>query len=319
MRHSRISLLAAVIASGLWGLSGTSAQALFGLYHFPVLGLVSVRLLASSFLVLAVLGRRGRPSFTSGFLGISILGIAGSQLTYLESIRYANAVTATLLQFLFLPMVAAYEGLRGQIAWSWAWSATLGMATLGTLLLVANPGAGSFGVLLTPLGVVFGLLSAVSGAYYSIAGGRLVKQYGTWPLTAWGFLVGGIVTLPFGLVDFVGYSFPTALGPAAGLVGLVAYIVVGGTLLGYGLYLFALRHLLATEAGVAASAEPIVAGAATYLFLGVVLSPTQYLGGALIVVAVGLLGLRRPSRKAPPSTGGPSTGEATISEQPGKR
>ncbi len=302
MRDSHLSLLAAVTAAGFWGLSGTAAQALFALYGFPVLGLVTVRLLGSSLLVIALIGRTGRPPITATFLLLSVFGIAGSQLTYLEAIRYSNAVTATLLQFLFLPMVALYEGLRGEIRWSWQWSATLGIAVVGTVLLVANTGAGSLGILFTPVGALFGLLSAASGAYYSVAGGRLVKVYGTWPLTAWAFLIGGLVTLPAGAYAFATYSFPASLASVADLVGLVAFVIVFGTLLGYGLYLFGLRHLPATEVGVAASAEPISAGVATHVFLGVTLSFAQYLGGALIVVAVALLGLRRRPRGGSPSS-----------------
>lgn len=301
MRDSHLSLLAAVTAAGFWGLSGTAAQALFALYGFPVLGLVPVRMLCSSLLVIALIGRKGRPPITATFVLLSLLGIAGSQLTYLEAIRYSNAVTATLLQFLFLPMVAAYEGLRGEIRWSWHWSATLGIAVVGTVLLVANTGAGSLGILITPIGALFGLLSAASGAYYSIAGGRLVKVHGTWPLTAWGFLVGGLVTLPAGAYAFATYSFPASLASWAEMVGLVAFVIVFGTLLGYGLYLFGLRHLPATEVGVAASVEPISAGVATHVFLGVTLSFVQYIGGALIVVAVALLGLRRRPRGGGPA------------------
>ncbi|HYB77826.1 MAG TPA: hypothetical protein VEE83_03990, partial [Thermoplasmata archaeon] len=46
----------------------------------------------------------------------------------------------------------------------------------------------------------------------------------------------------------------------------------------------------ATEGGVAASFEPIVAAAAGFSILGVALTPLQYVGGALIVVAVVMLG-----------------------------
>jgi drug/metabolite transporter (DMT)-like permease len=70
---------------------------------------------------------------------------------------------------------------------------------------------------------------------------------------------------------------------------LVAFVILFGTILGYGLYLSGLVGLSATQAGVSASIEPIAASAAAYAFLGVSLSPLQYLGGALILVAVVLL------------------------------
>ena len=293
MRETRLALASAMVAAGFWGLSGTAAQALFVRYGFPVLGLVSLRMLSAGTILVLLVRTERRPPFTASFLGLAVLGIAASQLTYLEAIEYSNAVTATLLQFLFLPMVAAYEAVRGRIAWSVGWSATLGLAGAGTLLLVANPTGRSLGILVTPLGLLFGVLSAVAGAYYSLAGRDLVQRHGSWAITGWGFLIGGIVTVPFGAAALVHYPFPTTVPAVLGVSGLVAFIVLFGTLLGYGLYLLALRHLPATEVGVAASVEPISAGAATYLFLGVALTGLQYVGGALILLAVALLGFRR--------------------------
>ena len=51
-----------------------------------------------------------------GLLAIAIFGFLGTQVSYLLAIQYTNAPTATLLQFLFLPMVAAYEALTGVFA-----------------------------------------------------------------------------------------------------------------------------------------------------------------------------------------------------------
>ncbi len=293
MRTARLAFASAITAAGLWGLSGTAAQALFDFFGFPVLGLVALRGLVAGLLLVAVLRNEPRPAFTANFLAVSILGIAGSQVTYLAAIQYSNAVTATLLQYLFLPIVAAYEALHGQIQWSRAWSATLALAGVGTLLLVANPVAGSIGVLVTPAGLLFGLLAAVSAAYYSLAGKSLAERYGSWSVTGWGFLVGGIVTLPFGAGSLLSYTPPHGVEDRLAVIGLVGFVILFGTLLAYGLYLFGLRHLPATEVGVAAAGEPIGAAAATYGFLGVTLSTLQYVGGALIVVAVALLGFRR--------------------------
>ena len=293
MRDARLALASAIVAAGLWGLSGTAAQALFTNYGFPVVGLVSLRMLAAGAILVVIFRGERRPPFTASFLGLAILGIAGSQLTYLEAIEHSNAVTATLLQYLFLPMVAGYEAARGRIVWSAGWSATLSLAGVGTLLLVTNPTGTSLGVLVTPLGLFFGILSAVAGAYYSLAGRSLVQRYGSWSVTGWGFLLGGVASAPFGAGTLIAYSYPRAPSAVLGLFGLVAFIVIFGSLLAYGLYLSSLRHLPATEVGVAASVEPISAGAATYLFLGVALTELQYAGGALILVAVALLGFRR--------------------------
>ncbi len=305
MRKEQFAVIATVAGASLWGISGTAAQALFERFHFPVLGLLTVRMLVGSFLIFAAAPRFPRPRFSSAFLALALVGLAGSQVTYLAAIQFSNAVTATLLQFLFLPMVAAFEVFRGTIQWSARWTAMLGLAGGGTFLLVVKIGGGSLGILVTPLGVVFGLAAAVAAAFYSILGHRFVRESGPWAVTGWGFLLGGLGTLPFGAYSFLRYSVPPALSARLEVVLLVAIVAVCGTALAYSLYLIGLRSLPATEVGVVAAFEPIVAAVATYAVLGLVLTATQYLGGAAIVFAVALLGFgRRPSEPNPAASSG---------------
>src|SRR2546427_10481692 len=203
MRQTQVSLLGTIVGAGFWGLSGTAAQALFQIYQFPVVALVTIRTLASG-LILLIIVRPARPGRPFGpLLGLSILGFAGSQLAYLWAIQFSNAATATLLQFLFLPMVAVYEAVKGVLQWSVRWTASLLLAMVGTLFLVGGLPGWNFQILVTPIGVLFGLLAAVSGAYYTIASRSLVRVRGSWWVTTWGFVIGGVVSLPFGAVFFL--------------------------------------------------------------------------------------------------------------------
>jgi drug/metabolite transporter (DMT)-like permease len=164
---------------------------------------------------------------------------------------------------------------------------------VGTLFLVGGVPGWNFQILVTPVGVLFGLLAAVSGAYYTIASRSLVRVRGSWWVTTWGFVIGGVVSLPFGAVSLLTYQMPSTSYGLGGLVGLVVFVIVFGTILAYGLYLAGLRRLSATEISLASSSEPIVAAAAAFVFLGVILTSIQYLGGALIITAVILLASRR--------------------------
>ncbi len=309
MRNAQFSLVATLLGASLWGFSGTAVQGLFERFHFPVFGLVTVRMLVGALLIFAFAPRAPRPRFSPLFLALALFGLAGSQITYLEAIQFSNAVTATLLQFLFLPMVAAYEVARGSLRWSIRWTAILALAAGGTFLLVVKIGAGSLGILVTPAGITWGLLAAVAGAFYTILGGRFVRESGPWAVTGWGFLLGGLVTLPLGIYSFRGFTAPHALPAEIEMVILLAVVIVCGTVLAYSLYLIGLRGLPPTEVGVAGAFEPITAAVATYLFLGLVLTPIQYLGGAAIVVAVAMLGLGNRSEGPPgssPPEGGPT-------------
>jgi drug/metabolite transporter (DMT)-like permease len=299
VRLTNQSLLASIFGAGLWGFSGIAAQALFQIYKFPVLGLVTIRMIIAGLLLLVVF----RPSLPTKpllpLIALAVFGYIGSQLTYLEAIQFSNAATATLLQFLFLPIVAGYEALSGNIRWSRRWTLTMILAGIGTFLLI---GGITLRVLVTPLGLLFGLLAALGGAYYTLGSAPFVRDHGSWWITTWGFLIGGLLTLPLGAASLISYSLPTTTSGTAMVILLVGFVIVVGTMLAFGLYLSGLQHLSATEIGVASSAEPIVSAGAAYALLGVVLTAPQYVGGALILAAVLLMASRRQDAQRRNST-----------------
>ena len=299
MQERRRALAAAVAGSALWGLSGTAGQVVLQGYLFPVWGLVTIRMLGASMLLFVIARPKWPRPWTWSFASMAIFGLVGSQVTYLEALFYSNVTTSTLLQFLFLPMVAAYELSTRAIRWSAGWAVLLTFAAAGTILLVGTFSSYGFSILITPLGLVFGLLSAVAGAYYTLANRRFVQTESAWWVTTWGFLLGGIVTAPIGAWSLLEYRWPTSVASGALLAGLVLFMVVAGTLLAFTLFVYGLRNLKATEAGIAGSFEPIVAAAAGFAILGVTLSAFQYVGGGLIIVAVALLGASIHRRSEP--------------------
>lgn len=290
MRLTHRSLVQTFLGASFWGVSGTAAQALFQIYNFPVVSLVAMRMLLSALALVIIV----RPHLLSRpFLPMILLGIfgySGSSLAYLEAIEYSNAATATLLQFLFLPMVAGYEALTGSLHWTRRWTLTLMLAILGTALLIVGT---NFQILVTPVGLLFGLLAAVSGAYYNLGSRNHVRTNGAWWTTSWGFTIGGLVALPFGVLSFRDYTLPSSIGGITEVILLVGFVTVFGTLLAFSLYISGLEHLSATETGIASSSEPIMSAVASYIFLGLVLTLTQYFGGALIILAVILVATRR--------------------------
>jgi drug/metabolite transporter (DMT)-like permease len=304
----------ALTAASLWGLSGTAAQALFQHFGFPAPALVSIRMLASGAILWAIV-RPTRPrSDPLGFLAFAVVGLFGVQITFFLAIAYSNAATTTLLQSLSLPIMASVEAARGGGGRSPRLLVAVALALAGTTtLILGRPG---LGLAVTPLGLVFGLLSAVTAAFYILASRPFIARHGAWPVTTWGLLIGGLASLPTGLASLWGYAPPTSPASVAAVVGLGAFVVVFGTLVAFGLFFWSLGRIRATEAGVAATMEPISAALAALVFLGVLLTPWQYLGGAVVLVAVYLIastpvdpgppnggpGLRRTARAA---SGGP--------------
>ena len=293
----RSALLETVVGTSFWGLSGTASQTLFELYHFPVLALAFERMMISGLILLAVLRPNLPRTRTLIFkvVAIALFGFVGTQVFYLVAIQYTNAPTATLLQFLFLPMVAAYEALTGTLRWSRRWTAILCFAALGTVLLIGAFSVSGFGILITPIGLVSGLLAGVCAAYYSLASRKIVREQGPWWLLTWGFIIGGIATSPLGILYISNYT--VTANSLISILALVSFVTIFGTILSFGLYLSGLRRLAASEIAVVASLEPIAAAVASYVFLGNVLDPIQYVGGGIIVIAV-ILSASKPEGRS---------------------
>jgi len=277
-------LLYAVLGAILWGLSGTAAQVLFQRHGITPQWLVAARMLGAG----ALLALWARPVFPrrrlAFFLFFAIVGLAGVQYTYFAAIAYGNAATATLLQSLSVPMIAVYEAVAARHKPAPGRLIAIGAALLGTALLVLGGQSNGAATPVSALGVIFGILSAVVAAFYILASVALVAEFGTWSVTAWGFLIGGLV-MAF-------WAPPWAAHPSGNIIAVVlltAFVVLFGTLAAFGLFLGSLRYIPATEAGVAGTMEPVAASVAAFVFLHVALTPIQYVGGALILVAVALL------------------------------
>ncbi len=301
------AFLPALVAAALWGLSGTASQALFQRYDFPAPALVSLRMLVSGAILLVVLRPRLPRVAPARFVAFAVLGLYGVQLTFFLAIAYSNAATTTLLQSLSLPLMAGYEIVAEGRRPDRRWGVAVVLAVLGTTLLILGR-TGGLGLAVSPTGLVLGLLSAGTAAYYILAARPILRTNGSWPTVTWGFLVGGAASLPYGILSFAGYPGP---GSAVGIVaGLSAFVIVFGTLLAFGLFLTTLGPLSATEAGVAGTMEPIAAALAAFVFLGVLLAPLQYLGGALVLTGVFLLASATPRRARSGSGGRGSAGPA---------
>ncbi|MDQ6747473.1 MAG: DMT family transporter, partial [Candidatus Dormibacteraeota bacterium] len=160
------------------------------------------------------------------------------------------------------------------------------------LLLAAPPAHGTLRV--SPAGLLFGLLSAVTAAFYTLYSVRIVEDLGPWTSNAWGFLAGGLAMAVL--------APPWSVRPTGDLRSfglLTLFVVVLGTLVPFTLYLGSLKRISATEAGTAVTIEPVSAALTSALVLGAALVPLQYAGGAAIIVAVLLV--RSASGRAGPA------------------
>ncbi|MEM0157043.1 MAG: EamA family transporter [Thermoplasmataceae archaeon] len=279
-------ILLAIIGASLWGLSGTLSSILFRDYRMPFSTLVSLRMILAGVISLAVL----RPAFpgksTGSFLIFALAGLFGVQITYLATISYSNAPTATLLQYLFFPIVMIYEVARRRINITAGILVSLALALGGTFELTTSFPSHSAAIILSPLALVFGLMSALTAALYTIMSGPLIRQNGTLPVITWAFIIGGSFSIIFSLNSSYSYFSGIRLEELPAVVTLVLLVAVFGTLVAFGLYIRSMQEITATQASLAGTMEPITAALSSAILLGIFLTGFQYIGGVMIILAI---------------------------------
>ncbi|WP_241154366.1 DMT family transporter [Staphylospora marina] len=288
-----------IVGASLWGISGTVAQVLFQRADVEAGWLVSIRLLISGLALVAMAAAGGRdvwaPWKTGGergrFLLFGLAGMLGVQYTFFAAVAEGNAATATLLQFLSAPFITVFLALRWRRMPGIKDMSALALAMVGTFFLVTN---GSFGGLTVPLpAVIWGLLSAITAAFYTMYPVELIRRHGSTLTVGWGMLIGGF---------FLSLIRPPWGSAAPDLSweewGLVAFVIVFGTLIPFHLFLDSLRYITPDKTGMLGSAEPLSAMLVSIVWLGHRPGLFELVGGLCIIVTVILLSrAEKPAEK----------------------
>lgn len=146
-------------------------------------------------------------------------------------------------------------------------------------------------------GLFFGLASGFTYAMYTIFGRRALQSYRPLTTVTYSLAFGGLVLVP--LISIQDVRF-VAQGPPS-LWAILAVMALGPTVVSYILYTHGLEYIEASVASIIATLEPVSAAVLGYLILDQRLTPTQTVGGVLILMAVILLAAsrRRQPARAP--------------------
>ncbi|MED3551315.1 EamA family transporter [Cytobacillus praedii] len=279
-----------LIGAVLWGISGTVAQYLFQYYGFSPEWLVVVRLLVSGTILLGLASLKGNQKIwdiwkdkkdVPSLILFSIFGMLAVQYTFFAAIKYSNAATATVLQYLAPAMISCFIAIRAKRLPTIKECIAVVLALLGTFLLVTKGSMSSLSI--SGIALFWGLTSAVALAYYTLQPLRLLAKWGSALVIGWGMMIGG---LSFSLFHppwkFVGqWSFNAFLA--------VIFIIVFGTLIAFYCYLESLKYISASETSILASVEPLSAAFLSVVWLHVSFGHEEWLGTLCIISTIIIL------------------------------
>lgn len=169
------------------------------------------------------------------------------------------------------------------------------LALVGSFFLLTN---GSISQLSVPApAVVWGILSGVALAFYTLYAVPLLKQYDSLVIVGWAMIIGGAALSfihPPWQMDFTGITAKAYL--------YLGFVIIFGTMIAFRFYIESLKSLLPKETSLLGSLEPLAAVLTTVFWLKEPFGFFQWMGTACIIGMIVLLALKKkPSSKKQPA------------------
>ena len=281
-------IVALLLASLLWGTTGTSASFLpddvsplaIGASTMGVGGLLLF--VTSPRLSLGVLrDRRARRWVALGAIGVFVYPLA-----FYSAMNLAGVAVGNVVALGSGPVFAAlYEWVGERHPLSRRWVVSTGLAVLGIVGLALGRQAGSGGVSAGTLpGVALGLLAGAAYALYTYASSRAI-QAGEPSRGVMGamFGIGAVLLLPVLLVT------GAPLLQSWSTVGIAAYLAIGPMFVAYLLFGIGLRSVRSSAATTITLLEPLVATLLAVLVVGERLAAVGWIGLLLVFAGLAIL------------------------------
>lgn len=284
-RKMALGTLAAFAGGTFWGFSGTSASYLFDVCHIETFWLMSVRQVIAGLLFMFVVLRKDRdrlvrlwttPADRKQLILFTIFGLLFNQLCYLSAVRLTNAGTATVLQCLQLVIIMGYTCVTDRRMPRTREVIGIGLALGGTFLIATGGDPTSLNI--SPLGLIAGLMCAVSATCMAVIPAKILPEYGSPIVTGSAMLTAGVVSCVF----VQPWTHMPALD-AAGAEALAVFVVIG-SFFAYMLYMQGVKDIGSVRASLIGTVEPVSATITSAVMLGTVFLPTDLIGFAMIIV-----------------------------------
>jgi drug/metabolite transporter (DMT)-like permease len=276
-------LLALIIANIIWG----AASPIFklALQNIPPFTLAFLRFSIAS-LILFPFIHKELHDFTNevrnwkDIIGYAITGVTINIIFFFLGLRLTTSITAPLIAssgpiilLVFAAIFLNEQPTAKKIAGAM-------VAFMGVVLLIIQPilDKGFDGSLIGNLFLLFATLGAVGQTIY---GRKLAHKYSPLPLTFWAFLIGTITFIPLTIPEII--NFPPL--DYRGLTGIVFGAIFSSTI-AYSLYTWGLSKIEASEAGLFAYIDPVIALLIAYPLLGERPTSLYLIGGALVFIGI---------------------------------
>ena len=136
---------------------------------------------------------------------------------------------------------------------------------------------------IAPPALIWGLLSAVAFAFYTITPQKLIREYSLLPIVGWGMILGGIV------LAFLCRPWTVAVTVNAHLFIMLAGVIFLGTICSFCFYQAGVSIVGGLAGSILSAAEPVTSVIISTLLLHVLFTPFDLAGFVMILTAIPLI------------------------------
>lgn len=280
-----------LLAGVLWGIIGIFVRG-FGERGLSSMQIVAIRLGISAvlFSLYALLFKRELFRIKLRdlwcFLGTGVLSVGVFSYCYFQSIALSSLSVASILLYTAPAFVMLFSLLFFREKMTWLKGVALVLAIVGCALATGVFG----GAKVTREGLIFGLLSGICYALYSIFSRfALDRGYSPLTITLYTFIFAGAMSLC--VIDVRPVAAILTESPLSAM-WCVLFAVVS-CVLPYLFYTLGLKYIRPSTASIIATVEPVVATVTGALIFGEAVDfPWGYIGIALVLGSVVLVNVR---------------------------
>jgi drug/metabolite transporter (DMT)-like permease len=299
--HFRLGLLLAVGSAFAFGSSGPFAKSLMEAGWSPTAA-VTARLAGGALLmvIFATIVKRDwlREALQHGktVVAYGLIPIAGAQLCYFNAVAHLSVGVALLLEYTAPILVVG-----------WVWATTrrkpggltltgVALAIAGIVLVLGIFERGGFsGAHINLVGVSWALAAAVCAACYFLMSSSVATDgdgLDSITLATAGLIVGAATVAALGTTGVMPLTFTTTEAVVAGwttswLVPVIALALIP-TAIAYTLGIMGIARLQPRFASLVGLSEVMFAVLAAWILLGEAVTPTQAVGGVVVLVGLAL-------------------------------
>lgn len=289
MKNEAKGIFQVATAAFLWGSLGIFGKTLNGNGVLP-LAIVAIRILVASVILLIYwviikkdIPRIKKKDIPTLFL-YTLFSVIAYNYFYFSAISLIPVATAAILLYLspiFVVLLSAvFLGEKLTLKKLLATAIVL----IGTILVVSPQNLNNINF----LGVLFGIGSGITFAFYSLLGKKLTKENDPVSVVTFSFGLGSIGLLSLALISKqITISYSLYSWALLFILGIIP------TLMAFVLYNTGLKKIEASKASIVSTLEPVTAAILGFVILSEKLSGLQILGIVIVVVGVALISYKK--------------------------